>query len=474
MAGAIRPLFFMKLDNDWQQSFNSLDNKDNAFLEEALSLLFKLDRKALHSKASLISLISKLIATIDTTLSEQLDDIIHQPDFQKLERNWLGLKQLSSLPVSYQRTRVKLLDMSWSEVSSDVNQAYSTKTSDLYNKIGNAELNTLGGQPFGCIAFSHPISMDIDFDADYDDLFTLELLGKLGESTLCPMLFSPEPKFFGEQGADWLSDTDRINKILTGPDFIAWQELRSKPSSRFIGMALPQIRVRKAYKNRKVGFIYNEEGQGTWGLANIAFVSTIMREFQRVNWFGFLKSRWNDKLQGAVVNLPHNYYFDSYLEQPVIDVALFGQISNFYAQSGFVPLTKSPLTNKFYFNGNNSIWQCGHSDNDKVLTQIQTTLMSCRIAHCLKVQVREMIGSFSSAAECELYLTQWIEKFSSNVSFANEETLSKYPLSFAKISVTESSTQTGSFSCTLRIVPQYQFDYFSGEVVLTTNLDEVA
>lgn len=464
----------MKLNTEWQEQFNSLDNTDNTFLVEALSLLSELDKQALRSKASLISLISKLIATIDSTLSLQLDEIIHDDDFQKLERNWLGLKQLSSLPVSYQRTNVKLLDMNWAEISSDVNQAYSTKASDLYNKIGNNELNTLGGHPFGCITFTHPISMDIDFDADYDDLFTLELLGKLGEITLCPMLFSPVATFFGEDGADWLSDTDRINKILTGPDFQAWQELRNKPSSRFIGMALPQVRVRKAYKNRKVGFIYNEQGQGTWGLANVAFVSTIMREFQRVNWFGFLKSRWNDKLQGAVINLPNNYYFDSYLEKPVIDVALFGQISNFYAQSGFVPLTKSPLTNKLYFNGNNSIWQCGHSDNDKVLTQIQTTLMSCRIAHYLKVQVREMIGSFSSAAECELYLTHWIEKFASNVSFANEETLSKYPLSFAKVSVTESTSLAGSFSCTLRIVPQYQFDHFSGEVVLTTDLDEVA
>ncbi|WP_198596987.1 type VI secretion system contractile sheath large subunit, partial [Vibrio sp. 10N.261.52.A1] len=208
--------------------------------------------------------------------------------------------------------------------------------------------------------------------------------------------------------------------------------------------------------------------------ANMVLATTVMREFHRVNWFGFLKSRWNDKLQGAVINLPTNHYFDSYLQKPVTDISLFGQLSNFYAQSGFIPLAKSPLTDKFYFNGNNSIWQCGQSDNDKVLTQIQTTLMSCRIAHYLKVQVREMIGSFNNATECELFLTHWIEKFSSNVSFANEETLSKYPLSFAKVSVTESSSQSGSFACTLRIVPQYQFDYFSGEVVLTTDLNEVA
>lgn len=464
----------MKLNTEWQNKFNQLDDTDNTFMKEALSLLSELDKHSLNSKSSLISLISTLISTIDTKLSLQLDEVLHEPEFQKLERNWLSLQQLVSLPISYQRAHVKLLDMNWAEISSDVNQAYSTKSSDLYNKIGNNELNTLGGHPFGCITFSHPISMDIDFDADYDDLFTVELLGKLGEATLCPMLFSPVSTFFGESGADWLSDIERINKILSGPDFKAWQDLRSKPSSRFIGMALPQVRLRDAYKNRRAGFIYNEQGKGSWGLANMVLATTIMREFHRVNWFGFLKSRWNDKLQGAVINLPANHYFDSHLQKPVTDISLFGQLSNFYAQSGFIPLAKSPLTDKFYFNGNNSIWQCGQSDNDKVLTQIQTTLMSCRIAHYLKVQVREMIGSFNNATECELFLTHWIDKFSSNVSFANEETLSKYPLSFAKVSVTESSSQAGSFACTLRIVPQYQFDYFSGEVVLTTDLNEVA
>ena len=234
---------------------------------------------------------------------------------------------------------------------------------------------------------------------------------------------------------------------------------------------MPLIRMRHQYKNMKVGFIYNEFGSGLWGNSGFALVSTIMREYHRVNWFGFLKSRWNDKSQGAVINIDqHDCLF---IREPQTNVVLFGKISTFYAQHGFIPITKSPLTDKYFFNGNNSIWQSGTSDNDKVLTQIQTSLMSCRIAHYLKVQVREMLGSFNTASECERFLTQWIEKFSSNVTYANEETLAKYPLSFAKISVSESETQAGSFVCTLRIVPQYQYDHFTGEVVLTTELDEV-
>ncbi|MCZ8487039.1 hypothetical protein O9992_00220 [Vibrio lentus] len=79
-----------------------------------------------------------------------------------------------------------------------------------------------------------------------------------------------------------------------------------------------------------------------------------------MNWIWFLKSRWNDKLQGAVINLPANHYFDSHLHKnPLTDISLFGQLSNFYAQSGFIGQQRSLRGSKFYFNGNNSIWQCG-------------------------------------------------------------------------------------------------------------------
>jgi len=464
----------MDLSNDWQDKLNQLEIKDNASLQEALSLVLCIAPQALQNRQSLVMMISKLIAQIDQQLSTQLDHLIHHADFQSLEKNWASLKTLSSLPINYKRTKLKLLDLSWHELSSDLNQAYTTTSSELFNKIGNKELNTLGGQPFGCIAFAHAISMEINLDAEYDDLFTLELLGKLGEKTLCPMLLSPATDFFANSGGRWISDIGRVGKVLASADYNAWQALRNKDCARFIGLVMPQIQLRKAYQNLKAGFIYNESGKGLWGNAVFPFATTIMREYQRVNWFGFLKSRWNDKYQGALINLPADRQTTSALEEPEVDIKLFGKLSSFYAQNGFIPLTQSPLTNKYYFNGNNSIWNHGSAEDDKVLTQIQTSLMSCRIAHYLKVQVREMIGSFNTAAECELYLTHWVEKFSSNVAFANEETLAKYPLNFAKVSVSESTGQQGSFSCVLRIIPQYQYDYFNGEIVLTTDLENVA
>ncbi|NAX22322.1 type VI secretion system contractile sheath domain-containing protein [Vibrio sp. V39_P1S14PM300] len=464
----------MTLNSEWQTRFNQLDSKKSAFLQDALSLLSEIDVQILHSPSELKCAIQALIVSLDQQLSTQMDKILHHPAFSALYKNWRHLNQLAVLSINHQRTRLKLLDMGWQDVSADLNQAYSIRSSELYNKIGNKELNTLGGHPFGCVVFAHSVSLDISMLTDYDDLFTLELLSKLGESTLCPMILSPDSRFFANNGADWLSDINRIDKILNGPDYTAWQSLRNKPSARFLGLVMPNIQLRPPYLNAQVGFMYNENSDGVWGNSAFAFISVIMREHHRVNWFGFLKSRWNDKLQGAVVNVSQGDDSAQYLQIPQPDIHLFGKLATFYASSGFIPLTRSPMTDKYYFSGNNSVWQAGENDNERVLTQIQTTLMSCRIAHYLKVQVREMIGSFNTAAECEQFLSLWIEKYTSNVSYANEDTLARYPLSFAKVSVGTSASQTGTFHCTLRMVPQYQFDHFSGEVVLTTELEEAS
>ncbi len=467
----------MLFSQHWQDEFNTLDSKDKFFLEKALSLLASDLSAPLNGKAELFAYINRLLVLLDSKLSRQLSEIIQDDEFQQLEARWKALQSLISLPINYNRVKIKMLDVSWQEVSQDLNMSSTLRNSELYNLIGNGELNTLGGQPFGLLMHDHEVSMNIAYDAEYDDLFTLELLGKLGELCLCPFILSPEEAFFGEPGAEWLSDIKRVDKVIHSEDYQAWQNLRSQSSSRFLGLAMPKYRIRQAYKDRRIGFNFQETPQhngGIWATAAFAFVITLIREYHRISWFGFLKSRWNDKFQGALLNQPNKQDVPEHLKNPLPKVRLFGQLANFYADQGFIPLSHSPLTNKYFFVNNNSVWQPDGQDNDKAITQLQTTLMCCRIAHYLKVQIREMIGNYSTAQECEIHLRNWLERFTSNLSSADEVILSKYPLQKASIAVVESITTPGAFGCEVRIKPQYQFDHFTGEVLLQTDLGEMA
>ncbi|WP_238326189.1 type VI secretion system contractile sheath large subunit [Marinomonas sp. S3726] len=461
----------MMLQNDFQDDLNRLDAKDDDFLREALALLVQLDEQILSNPSVLRATIQRLITEIDAKLSEQLSAIMHHEDFKQLESSWRSIDSLVQLPINKQKTKVRIIDISWNELSHDVNSSVSLKRSHLYNLLGNKELNTSGGQPFGMIVVDHFVS--IDFDQDYDDVYTLELLASLGESCLCPFVLSPSDNFFGGGDADWLSDTDRIEKILYGPEFDAWQRLRKIPASRFLGLAMPKVKLRNSYQNFCSNFVFNETYQkenGLWGSAAFMLASVAMREFNRISWFGFMKSRWQDQYYGALVNVPPTGAGSFCTKKPITQVNVITGMGAFYADQGFVPICHSLMTDKYYLRGNNSIWDSGTNETDKVMGQLQTTLMVCRISHYLKVQIRSMIGNFQTAQECEVYLNNWLDKYSSNLFNADEKTLAKFPLSKGKVTVREVAGHQGRYVCDVLVQPQYQFDHVCGEVLLSTDI----
>lgn len=462
-------------NTDALQALLAIKSEDDSFLEKAIKIIAQEYSAQLKSADQFKALIVQLIASIDKSLSDQMSLILQQPRFEELEARWRGLNNLVSVPFNKQRIKIKCLDYDWQTVSNDVNLSSELKRSQLYNKIGNNELNTLGGEPFGLVLVDHNVSAELNDFSEYDDIYTLELLGALGQHCLCPFIMSPDDSFFGESDGSWISDIKRVKKIIEGPDYSSWQKLRDVASSRFIGLTLPKLKLREQYKNHSCGFVLNEKSckkhQGLYGNAHFAFASTIIREFNRISWFGFMKSRWNDRLQGAVLNLPETSK-DHAWHQPSPKVRIFGSIGKFYAKQGFIPLAHSPLTTKYYFMDNHSVWAGQNHQDDKVLSLIQTTLICCRVAHYLKVQIRELLGSFVSANECEQHLSKWLSKYVSNVSSANDETLAKYPLRSARISVKETPNSTGEYFCEVSLQPQYQFDMFAGQILLTTDLTE--
>ncbi|MEI6893175.1 MAG: type VI secretion system contractile sheath large subunit [Colwellia sp.] len=461
------------INSDWLISLNSLDSDDPQYLQQAIALLVPFYASENLNANKFKALLIQVIAQIDTSLSKQLSLLVQQPAFQTLEARWQGLKNLVTVPYSKQRVKVKCLDIDWQAITNDVNLSSSVKRSQLYNKIANKELNTLGGEPFGVMVIDHHVSAQLADFNDFDDLYTLELLGALGQQCLCPFVMSPDERFFGEADGKWLSDIERVGKIINGVDYASWQKLRQLASSRFIALTMPRLKLRSHYQNYSCGFVFNEvvnaKQAGLYGYAHFAFVATIVREFNRISWFGFLKSRWNDRLQGAVLNVPETCVDHQWL-QPEPRIRLFGKIAQFYAKQGFIPLAHSPLTTKYYFMDNHSVWAGQQQADDKVLSLLQTTLICSRIAHFLKVQIRELLGSLLTATECEQHLSQWLSKYVSNVSSANDETLAKYPLRNARVKVREADNSPGEFICEVSLQPQYQFDMFAGQIMLTTEL----
>ena len=427
------------------------------------------NRTQATQRLALIAQVKYLIAEIDRKISAQLTEIMTAPEFEQLESRWRSLQELVYLPISYQVVKVKLLNISWSEISQDLNIAPSVKQTKLYNLIANKEFNTLGGQPYGLITIDHQFNLELDYGSEFDDLYTLELLAELGERSLCPFILDVDENFFGANGEMFLSDLDRVSRVLTSNDFDGWHRLRELANAQFIGLVFNKVAVRKRYRQQSAGFIFNEIHNEThlWGNAAMTFMKNVMLEFNRVRWFGFLKSRKVNSLGGSTIgtfalsgNRP--------LDRPYFRTRLSSETATYLAHQGFISVFYNPLNEKYFFQSNNSVRKDAGGENRFLL---QTTLMISRIAHYLKVQLRTMIGSMMEPHDCENQLNHWLEQYCSNSIVSDEATLATMPLQTAKVSVVEEDASERRYSCKIDLVPQYQYDRVTSLVSLSTSSD---
>ena len=415
------------------------------------------------------AMLQKMILSIDDRIGRQLEEVIQHKSFKNLEALWRNLDALISQGYPAGKVRIRILDMNWHQLSSDLSLSFSLRDSSLYRRIYQQEFSTYGGHPFGLLVINHSVTTDIETDRQHDDLFTLQLLGELGHEALCPVVTGVSKHFIGTSDADVWTDPKRLRRIFASADFADWRRLRSEPVSQFLGLTLPAIKVRDPWQNYHEGFLFNEQpvtGSDShilWGNSAFALARNVLREFCRIHWFGFLRCGSNTRDGGAIVDL----------YQPVVtSLRITHSLEHFYSESGFIPLSSGYLDGKVGIFNNRSVHQPGGGENGEIHCMLQTTLLACRIGHYLKAQIRDKTGSYKTASDCEHELNSWLQKYTSNIDRAEEHILARYPLKASQASVTE-DPDTGRFYCQISLQPQYQFDFLSSSIQLRTELGSV-
>ena len=128
--------------------------------------------------ANLVSaMLCRAIADIDRLINLQLNDIIHHNQLQQLEASWRGLLYLTEQTERHdreQKVKVKLLSLSWPELSKDINRAIDFDQSDFFKLIYDNEFDMPGGEPFGVLIGDYQISHKIRPGQLTNDLDTLK------------------------------------------------------------------------------------------------------------------------------------------------------------------------------------------------------------------------------------------------------------------------------------------------------------
>ena len=101
---------------------------------------------------------------------------------------------------------------------------------------------------------------------------------------------------------------------------------------------------------------------------------------------------------------------------------------------------------------------------------LQHVLCASRVAHYIKVMIRDKIGSFITADECEHFLTKWLFKYTTGREDLDWEEQARYPLRQAAVRVSEHPDKPGQYVCVIHLVPHYQLDQMVSELELVTEL----
>src|ERR1700692_3435870 len=94
------------------------------------------------------AMINARIAQIDHLLSIQLNEVMHAPEFQKLEGSWRGLKYMLDQSETSDMLKIKVLNCSKKDLLRDLQRAPEFDQSALFKKVYEEEFGVFGGAPF--------------------------------------------------------------------------------------------------------------------------------------------------------------------------------------------------------------------------------------------------------------------------------------------------------------------------------------
>ncbi len=447
------------------------------------------DTATLKNTGDIVNAINRAIARIDQLINEQLNAIIHHPKLQKLESGWRGLWYLAIQADGIKNIKIKILDISWAEVTKDIGRALEFDQSQLFQKIYSEEYGTPGGEPYGVLIGDYQISHRPSARHPQDDIATLEGIAQIAAAAFSPFIASASSELFGLDDFSGLGLPLNFDTIFTQEEYIKWRALRDKTDARFIGLTLPRILMRKPYRTTpgsyKGIFFYEKTGAQQskhylWGNASYAFAAILIREFSHVGWFGHIRGVPRNQVGGGLLTTLPADMFETDAEgiaiKPLTDVLVTDRQEREISDLGLIPLCQCYDTPFAAFYSNQSIQKPRRQENKdsevnaKLSSMLQHVLCASRIAHYIKVMIRDKIGSFITAEECEAYLREWLFKYTTGREDLEWEEQARYPLREAAVQVREHPEKPGQYLCVIHLRPHYQLDQMVSELELVTEL----
>ncbi len=466
-----------------QQEFRPRSDRAREAVEDAVHTLAAqaLEQTGLISDDA-VRTISAIIAEIDRKLTEQVNLILHHPDFAQLEGSWRGLHYLVNNTETDEMLKIRVMNVSKKEVHKSLKKFKGTAwdQSPLFKKIYTEEYSMFGGEPFGCLVG------DYYFDHSPPDVELLTQLAQISAASHAPFISGADPGVMQMDSWQELSNPRDLTKIFQTPEYAAWKSLRESDDSRYIGLAMPRFLSRLPYgaKTDPVDdFDFEEETAGgnhsryIWSNAAYAMAVNINRAFKLYGWCSRIRGVESG---GAVEGLPvHTFPTDDGgidMKCPT-EIAIDDRREAELAKNGFMPLLHKKNTDFAAFIGAQSLQKPFEYDdpdataNANLAARLPYLFATCRFAHYLKCIVRDKIGSFKEREDMQRWLNKWILNYvDGDPAHSSETTKAKKPLAAAEVVVEEVEGNPGYYTSRFYLRPHYQLEGLTVSLRLVSKL----
>jgi len=426
-------------------------------------------------------MINARIAQIDHLVSLQLNQVMHAPEFQKLEASWRGLRYLMDNSETGTMLKIRVLNASKKDLLRDLQKAPEFDQSAMFKKVYEDEYGIFGGEPFGALIG------DYEFGKHPEDIELLEKVSNVAAAAHAPFLTAAEASLMNLDSFTNLGQPRDLAKIYDSTEFAKWKSFRQSEDSRYVGLCVPHILMRLPYgKDTKPvdGFNYEEGVDGTdhskylWGNAAYALGARLTSAFSMYGWCAAIRGVEGG---GLVEGLPaHNFRTDEgdiALKCPT-EIAITDRREKELADLGFVPLVHCKNTDYAAFFSVQSAQKPKLYDkeaanaNARLSSQLPYILAVSRFAHYLKAMMRDKIGSFMSRAECERFLNEWINNYVISDDTAGPVLKARRPLKEARVEVTEVAGKPGAYRAVAFLRPHFQLDEIAVSLRLVAELPQ--
>lgn len=424
-------------------------------------------------------MINSRIAQLDRLISAQLNEIIHHPEFQRLEASWRGLHYFVFQTETSDHLKIRVMNCSKKELLKDMEKAAEFDQSILFKKIYEEEFGTFGGAAYGALIG------DFEFGNHPQDLALLEKVSEVAAAAHAPFISAASPSLFNLDAFTDLGTPRDLAKIFQSVEYAKWKSFRDSEDSRYVALAVPHILMRLPYGQANVpaeSFNYEEDVDGTdhskylWGNAAYALGTRLTDAFAKYHWTAAIRGvEGGGLVQGLAVHTFKTDEGDVALKCPT-EIAITDRREKELADLGFVPLVHCKGTDYAAFFSTQTCNKPKSYDTDaananaRLSSQMQYILAISRFAHYLKSIMRDKVGSFMTRKNVEDYLNRWISNYVLLDDDAPQEAKARFPLREARIDVIEDPGKPGVYRAVAFLKPHYQLDELTISLRLVANL----